>query len=248
MARVAPDGVVGEARPQEFARAMAGCPGLGARAKASGQAMRALSELVDSLPVAASLYFDAGPRRAVVRQGFRVCTVPLYRVREAARSAATIASAFRALEPSPRAFVMSAASLLSVGHGKEAEETACEGLRRFGVGSDGGSLALTAAMVARRRGDWAAAKRHYLSMHDCCLDSDRRVAYAAGSLSAVESSDLEAARHFYVALMALGTDTGHKMLRDIAAIRIGRGDGPGVQAALNCLQRFSPIKPRKEHA
>ncbi|QDV07341.1 hypothetical protein Poly30_28650 [Planctomycetes bacterium Poly30] len=232
----------------DFTHSIEKVAALGAREEASGRLLRSLCELVDSHPSAAIRYIDVGQRRSEVREGVRVSTVPMERVHEVERAVGTIARAFCALEMSPRAFVLSSASLFSLGQRDEAESTACKGLRLFGIQAEGALLALTAAMAARMRGDWETARSHYLSMHDCRIDSYRRIAFAAASIAAAERDDLSAASHFYVALMALGVETGHRMIRQVATIRLERGDGECIERALAQLLHYSWIKPLRPNA
>jgi hypothetical protein len=152
------------------------------------------------------------------------------------------------LDGEPRAYVLASTALMSFEHFSEAEGIANDGLARFGFSSEGGALALVAAMSARQRKDWSQAKILYLGMHDCQIDSYRQVGFASATLAAVEMGDSAAAIHFYMALLSSGVREGFAQLDRIATMRCSRGEGPLVSKLLCQLGVLTGSRRLLSHA
>ena len=221
---------------------------LGPRKAASGSVVALLCQVLDSHPEAAKRFVDAGERRASVCPGTRVSKLEPSRVTHLDKTVGIMGRALCALDGRPRAYVLASASLMSFQHFADAEQVAKHGLSEFGVRSEGGALALVAAMAARQRGDWPDAKHLYLGMHDCQITSYSQVGFASATLAAVEANDSAAATHFYIALLSSGVHEGFAHLNRIAAMRRSRGEGDLVSRILRKLRVITGSSHLDSHA
>lgn len=214
------------------------------RDRAAGRLVRHLCEVLDTHPGAALRFIDVGEGRAKIRPGTRVCRVSRECVRDTKSSIRLLGQALCSLDNRPRAYVLSSASSIALGDYAHAEAAARRGLSVFGVASEGAPLALSAAMAARERMDWAEAKRLYMSLHDCEVKSYKQAGFAAATLAAIEWDDRSAASHFYLALVSMGVADGRAMLSRVVLLRSSRGErrlAEGLYRRLNSLVGFRPL-------